>query len=260
MFRIGNSESLAGIEMDVAAIAGVGMQDDLLRLDTISQNIANVLTPGYKKQVVLESAFQVQMQAASAGAHGTQVLASVTPRPLSGSRIDPAAGLLLYTGAPQDVVVEGNGFFEVATPNGVAYTRQGSLHVDVQGRLVGTQNLPIMGAGGEISLANAPFTIAVNGDVEQGGRVVANLKRVSFDSAGELGALGQGLYAQGGARFADSPREENLRIGFQESSNVISAQEMVKLTETVRHFEALQKIVQGYDDSLEKTIRKLGDF
>jgi flagellar basal body rod protein FlgG len=45
-----------------------------------------------------------------------------------------------------------------------------------------------------------------------------------------------------------------------EASNVDSAGEMVRLTETVRHFESLQKIVQGYDATLEATIRKLGEF
>jgi len=51
-----------------------------------------------------------------------------------------------------------------------------------------------------------------------------------------------------------------MRSGYQESSNVNSSQEMVRMTETVRHFEAMQKIMQGYGDSLDNSIKKLGEF
>jgi flagellar basal-body rod protein FlgG len=51
-----------------------------------------------------------------------------------------------------------------------------------------------------------------------------------------------------------------IRTGYLENSNVNSSHEMVSLAETVRHFEALTRIAQGYDDVLEKTIRKLGEF
>ena len=51
-----------------------------------------------------------------------------------------------------------------------------------------------------------------------------------------------------------------LRAGYQENSNVNSAEEMVRLTETVRHFEAMQKAMQGYGEVYEQTLRKLGEF
>jgi flagellar basal body rod protein FlgG len=60
--------------------------------------------------------------------------------------------------------------------------------------------------------------------------------------------------------MAEPRSSEPLRSGFLENSNVSSPQEMVRLNETVRHFEALQRIVQGHDESLENAIRKLGDF
>jgi flagellar basal body rod protein FlgG len=61
-------------------------------------------------------------------------------------------------------------------------------------------------------------------------------------------------------QVADPKTPSSLRTGFLETSNVSSPQEMVRLTETVRHFESLQRLVQGYDETLEKTIRKLGEF
>lgn len=239
--------------MDLITIASVGMQSDQAKMDGISHNIANVLTPGYKRQVSVTPTFQAQML-------GAQAERAAQAAPAQRISIDPSAGPMRHTGNTQDVAIEGDSFFEVNTPAGPAFTRQGSLRVDVQGRLVGTHGFPVLGNGGEIVLANTPFTIAVNGDVLQDGRVAGQLKRVRFESASAMTPLGNGLYQQGGARVADPVQKDPLRIGFQEGSNVSSPQEMVRMTETVRHFEALSKIVQGYDESLEKTIRKLGDF
>jgi len=232
--------------MDVMAIAANGMQHDLLRMETISQNMANVLTPGYKKQILSGSSFAQQVSGGLADVAAT----------LS---IDAAPGTVRYSGNPQDLAIEGPEFFEIAGTQGPAYTRQGSFHTDVRGRLVGEHGMPVMGTSGEIVL-NGPYVIDTNGDVRQGDRVMARLKMVRFANPEALQPLGSGTYAQGGARLAEAGAAPSVRVGYQENSNVSSPQEMVRLTETVRHFEALQRIMQGYDDSLEKTIRKLGDF
>jgi flagellar basal body rod protein FlgG len=243
--------------MDLTSVAAVAMQNDQLRLESISQNIANVLTPGYKKQTVATSAFEVQMSAVQAGRALRLNAIPGAPARLS---IDAAAGALRSTGSLQDIAIEGPAFFEVQSPNGPAYSRQGALKVDLQGRLVGPHGMPVMGEGGEISLTGAPFRIAANGDVIQGERVAGRIKRVRFEHAHLLQPQGNGLYLQGAAVMAEPRSSEPLRPGFLENSNVSSPQEMVRLNETVRHFEALQRIVQGHDESLENAIRKLGDF
>ncbi|MTV41447.1 flagellar hook-basal body protein [Duganella radicis] len=239
--------------MDITAVAASGMQNDLRRVETISQNMANLLTPGYKKQILLSSSFARQVD----GGLAQSVTASGPS--MTALNIDPAAGTLRYTGNPQDMAIDGTAFFEVAGPQGPAYTRQGGFHVDVRGRLVNAQGYPVMGMGGEIVLSG-PYAIDPNGDVRQGDQVLARLKLVHFSNPEALEPQGGGGYRQGGAVQATPETPSSLRVGYQENSNVNSAQEMVRLTETVRHFEAMQKVMQGYDDSLEKTIRKLGDF
>lgn len=231
----------------------LGMQADEARLKAISQNIANVLTPGYKAQVPVTTSFVKQLDNLG------RVLTDDAHAPAS-TVIDSRAGNLRYTGNLDDVAVEGAAFLELAGTSGPIYTRQGSLRVDVNGRLVGTQGLPVLGTSGEIVLANAPFSVSALGEVSQGGRVVGTLKLVSFDHPERLEALGNGTYAQGAARVDEGAGGARLRPGFSEASNVNSAQEMVRLSETVRHYEALHKVVQGYDESLEKAIRKLGEF
>ncbi len=239
------------------AIAGISLQNDLQRVETISQNLANVLTPGYKRQVLLGASFASQMAQVSSRHsldlhNSSQQAASIT--------LDPSPGVMRYSGKALDIVPEDNSFFEVATKNGPAYTRQGSLQLDLQGRLIGAGGYPVMGVGGEIKLTNTPFTIATNGDVIQAERVAGRIKLVQFDNPADLLPLGAGMYEQGSARLALAPSRGALKIGFQENSNVNSAQEMVRLSEAVRHFEAMSRVVQAYDDSLEKAIRKLGEF
>lgn len=224
------------------------MQGDLSRLATVSQNIANVTTPGYKKQIAAVFATHID----NAGNASVEQRARPT--------IDTAAGPLRPSNSPNDVAIEDDGFFELITPQGPAFTRQGSLRVNAEGVLVGSQGLPVSGAGGPIRLLAAPFTVAANGNIEQGGRIVGQLKLVHFEQAFMLQAVGNGAYEQGNARLSSEARVGKLRTGFLEGSNVSSPQEMVRLSETVRHFEALQRIVQGYDETLEKAIRKLGDF
>lgn len=237
------------------AIAGNGMQHDLQRMETISQNMANVLTPGYKKQILVGPAFASLVQGGA-----VQDGSAADGAGVHSLSIDPAAGSLRYTANSQDVAIEGAGFFEVESRSGPQYTRQSGLRVDVNGRLVGSHDLPLAGATGEITLTPEAFKIDANGDVRQGERIAGRLKLVHFANPEALVPVGGGLYEQGNAHLAEREISSRIRTGFQETSNVNSAQEMVRLTETVRHFEALQKIMQGYDDVLEKTIRKLGEF
>jgi len=234
--------------LDVTKIAAEGMQQDLLRMQSISQNIANVLTPGYKRQIAAQQGFSAQVEK------------GIAAQPMSA--IDARAGAMRFTGLQSDVAVEGDAFFEVATPDGPRFTRQGALRVDAGGRLVGANNFPIMGASGDIVLAGGPFTIDPSGQVFQDGRVAGQLKLVYFREAQRLEPVGSGMYAQGGASIETSAATAAARVrsGYLENSNVETAREMVSLTETVRHFEALQRISQGYDEVLGSAIRKLGEF
>lgn len=244
--------------MDAMDIAAVGMQNDLQRMTSISQNLANVLTSGYKREVPVTKTFESYMQDASVQNTDATGQAAASPNvPV----IDPTPGALRATRNPLDVAIDGNGFFEVMTEQGSAYTRQGAFRTDAGGRLVTAQGLPVMGTSGEISLpAGLPVTIETNGDVHQGDRIVGQIKLVHFDNPQGLLSLGNGLFAQGSAQFSASATNGTMRSGYQESSNVNSSQEMVRMTETVRHFEAMQKIMQGYGDALDNSIKKLGEF
>jgi len=243
--------------MDLTVVAASAMQQDAARLQGIAQNLSNVLTPGYKKQVSSTQSFAAQLAAASqVNANPLRNVALPTTQVL----VDASAGTLRSTGNNLDVAIDGDGFFELADATGPVYTRRGEFRADAGGRLVGPQGLPVMGAGGEIVLTGEPFTIAANGEITQSGAVVARLRVVHLTHAEALTPQGGGTYGQGGAVLENTSAPVRLRIGYQENSNVDSAREMVGMTETVRHFESMQKLMQGYDEVLEKSIRKLGEF
>ena len=235
--------------MEVLRVSAESMQRDRQKLQGISQNIANSLTPGYKRQLMAPAGFSAQ------------VSDQLAAQPVAGTPlIDPSAGTMRFTGIATDVAIEGDAFFEVMTADGLRYTRQGSLRSDTNGRLLGPHNHPIQGVGGDIVLSPGAFSIAPNGQVSQDGRVVGQLKLVQLSNAGMLQPAGNGLYALGGAALDASPATATIRSGYLENSNIDSAREMVSLTDTVRHFEALTRIAQGYDDALGTAIRKLGEF
>ncbi|MBI1890111.1 MAG: flagellar hook basal-body protein [Burkholderiales bacterium] len=243
--------------MDAISIAAVGMENDLQRLNSISQNLANVSTPGYKRQISVARAFESLMGTEGVQAAGTRGLNSSAD---AGVAIDHAVGTLRRTGNPLQLAVEGEGFFEVATERGSAYLRQATLRVDPSGRLLTEQGHALLGIGGEMRANGSAISIDGRGEIKQGETVVGQIKLVRFEDPKALINLGGGLFGPGQARVTDKGSVGQIRAGYQENSNVNSAQEMVRLSETVRHFESMQKIMQGYDDVFEKTIRKLGEF
>jgi flagellar basal-body rod protein FlgF len=240
--------------VDVLAIIGAAMQDDLQRLSSASQNLANLSTAGYKREIHVPRGFDVHLQEASSASTGrAPVTASEVVR-------DWRPGLLSPTGNRLDLAIDGEGYFEVMTERGVAYTRQGNVHIDARGRLVTAQDAVLMGENGELRVTNAPLTVQENGDVVQEGHTVGHIKLQRFANPQDMVALGSGMYSQGGAHVADSGAAGRVRAGYQENPNVNSTQEMVHLMETMRHFEALQRATQAYDGAVQKAIHKLGEF
>lgn len=239
--------------MDALTVAAVSMQDDLMRMNGISQNLANVMTTGYKRVIPFSQHVEDAASRSGAALPAMNLATSHTS-------IDPSAGALRYTGNALDVAIEGDSYFEVMTEGGVAYTRQGTLHIDARGRLVTAQGHPLMGIGGELSVSGSSFTVERNGEVRQGDHVAGQIKLVRFANPERMAVLGNGMFGQGVAHVADAGGSSTVRPGYQESSNVNSPREMIRLTETVRHFESMQKVFQGYDELMGNAIRKLGEF
>jgi flagellar basal-body rod protein FlgF len=243
--------------MDAMTAVEAGMLNDVERLRVIGHNLANVTTTGFKREVaVARPFFDYLDRAGTAGTAGTQISGA---RPVLTTYTDQRAGAPKYTANPLDLLVEGNGFFVVSTPTGEAYTRQGNFQVDAGGRLVTAAGLPVVGVSGEISLTTSRPQIDQSGQIMENGNVVGQIKVVNVADAGSLERLGAGLFGPTESTDFVDTTDTRVRQGHLEAPNVTSMTEMVKLIETMRHFEMSEKLIRGYDSMLERAITDLGD-
>jgi flagellar basal-body rod protein FlgG len=243
---------------EILAIALNSMQNDMRQVEHVAMNLANTLTPGYKRQIAAAQSF---------GAIVEQGTETARPPSIGGTIqtfVDVRPGAVKQTGASLDLAIDGQGYFEVATEAGPAYTRQGDFRVDDRGRLVTSQGQAVMGLGGEILLSGAKSRIDRNGNVFDGNdpnakTPVAQLKLVRFGDVGAMSSLGNGLLSAGGGMVQLTSAETHLRQGYLEGSNVSTQTEMVQLMQATRHFESMQKAVQAFDEVVGTAIRKLGE-
>jgi flagellar basal-body rod protein FlgG len=240
---------------DALAIAARSMADDIARLAAISHNLANAATPGFKADIAVSRPFIEFIQAALPDAGAS--LATTLPELQAWT--NHRAGPLQHTGHALDIAIEGDGFFELEDASGPIYTRQGNFQLDGSGRIVDAVGRVVLGSGGEMRVDSAAPRIDASGRVYDGDKPVGSLRIVRFEQPQALAKLGAGLYAAN-AQAAQPVTEPRLRQGYVEASNVVAAHEMVQLIETMRHFESNQKVIQGYDEMLERTIRTLGEF
>jgi flagellar basal-body rod protein FlgG len=224
---------------DALRLAIGAMQSEARRLETISQNLANVSTPGYRRALPPTASFAAALTAAASQAS------------------DLRPGALRQTSGALDAAIAGDGYFELETPAGPAYTRAGSFRVAASGELVHESGWPVAGVGGAVRLYGSSATLGGDGSVREGGRVVGQLKVVRFDDArGLLRGGGSLLYPGVGAAGSAVPAA--LRVGYLELSNVDAGREALSMQNAVRHFEAAQKLYQGYDEAMRGALQLIG--
>lgn len=243
--------------MSNALIVSVqSMQNDMRRMETVSQNMVNIATPGYKRSTPLAAAFGDAMQAAALQQPGANPGAA----PTVSSALDLSVGALKQTGKPWDLAISGDGYFELSTPFGLAYTRAGDFRLDAQGKLVSQNGFSVQGQQGDLVLNGGAASIDHAGRITQDGVSVGQVKLVTFSDPKALVKNGAGLLVAASNSNGVSAAHPELQVGFLESSNVTPMREMVSMMETTRHFEAAQKLFQGYDEKLSNAIEKLGQF
>lgn len=249
---------------EILSVVLASMHADLARVERAAMNLANAQTPAHKREVFAATPFATRLAAAGSTASADHAREAGG---LTAVHLDQRAGTLRTTGQSLDLAIVGEGWFEIATAQGPAYTRQGNFRLDARGRLVTQQGLPVMGLGGEIQLPHGAPVIDAAGRVfdgqpsagRQASTPIAQLKVVQFERAAPMQRLGDGLYAPSGGSLPAREGAVQVQQGMLENSNVSHMQEMVRLMESVRHFESLQKAVTGYDEMLAAGIRRLGE-
>ncbi len=250
-------------------ISKTGMEAQQMQLDTISNNLANVATNGYKRShaVFEDLMYQNLRQAGANSSEQTQL-----PTGLQvglGTRAAATArnfsqGNLQQSSNPLDVAVRGNGFFEVQMPDGTTgYTRDGSFQVSAQGQLVTNNGYPVQ-PGITIPTAAQSVTIGSDGTVsvtlpgQALPQSVGQLQLAGFVNPAGLEPKGQNLYAEtaaSGTPNTGAPGANGLgqvQQGFVETSNVNVVEELVAMIATQRAYELNSKAIQTADQMLQK--------
>jgi flagellar basal body rod protein FlgG len=234
---------------DLYSIAAVGLVDGQSRLEALSRNAASAAVPGFKR---LLPAATLQPQ---------QETAQPTRASVPMHRVDLGAGPFIATQRGLDVAIDAAGqFFGLSDGNRVWLTRSGSFSVDDEGYLVGVHGMRVQGPAGDIHLEASNVDIQPDGQILHDGVVTATLQLYAPSDASRLGSADGVLFRDPGDPMPVAPGDVRVRAAALEGANASSGQEMVDLLTVSRQFEALIRVMQGYDDLLGKTIQKLGEI
>lgn len=221
--------------------------------EVIANNIANVNTPGFKKDAVFVSELsKAQRRAIPTKSDWEQPM-------LDQVYTDLSQGSLERTGATLDVALDGYGFFVTQTAEGEeALTRDGSLTTDDLGFLITSGGDYLLGQGGPIQLPAGEVSIGEDGSIQVNGEQVATLRVATVADPSQLEKVGggrfripDGITLQGAVGYV-------IRQGYLESANVDVITQMVDMIASYRSYEADAKALKGQDETLEKLINDVG--
>ncbi|MDF2570310.1 MAG: flgG 1 [Sporomusa sp.] len=247
--------------------AGTGMVAQQANLDTISNNLANVNTTGFKKSRTdfQDLMYQTIRQPGAATGPDTQVPSGIQQG--HGVRLVATQKLYLQgnfqsSGSDLDVAIEGDGFFQVTMPDGtLAYTRDGSFKKDSQGRLVTSEGY-LLEPAITLNEQSTGFTIANDGrvtDTTPNGNVDAGQITIArFVNPAGLLSMGSNLLKEteaSGTATVGNPGTDGagtLRQKYIEMSNVQVVEEMVNMIVAQRAYEVNSKAIQTADDMLQQ--------
>ncbi len=245
--------------------SGLSAQD--LRLNTISNNLANVSTTGFKRDVAVfqDLLYQIDRQPGGQTSQDTQLpsgLQTGTGVKTVATKKQHTVGNIEVTEQALDMAIQGRGFFQILMPDGsVAYSRDGEFQLSSEGQIVTSGGLPIepaitipdgvqsitIGTDGTVSVVDA-----ASGQQTQ----VGTIELADFINPAGLEAIGANLFRETAASGAPTQGEPGANgigsviQGALESSNVNVVEELVNMIETQRAYEMNSKVISTVDQML----------
>jgi flagellar basal-body rod protein FlgG len=257
--------------MRALKIAATGMSAQQLRVETISNNLANMNTTAYnaRRAEFADLHYQQVSRAGTVNASdgtvlptGVQVGLGVRTASVS---LHLSQGALQETGNDLDLAIDGKGYLEVTLPSGqTAFTRDGALKRSAEGLIVTSDGYPV---APEITIPDDAQSISVNAEGEvyayfsdaAEGQLLGQLTMAGFTNAKGLEAIGSNLFTEteaSGAPTLSTPGSDGLgtvRQGYLENSSVDAVREVTQLIEAQRGYEMNAKVISAVDQMMGAT-------
>lgn len=257
--------------MRALKIAATGMSAQKLRVETISNNLANMNTTGFNARRAEFADLHYQqvarpgtINAADGTTLPTGIQVGLGVRPSSVS-VTLAQGALSQTGNDLDIAIDGNGFIEVTLPSGQsAFTRDGGLKRSGEGVVVTSDGFPVVP---EIVIPTDALSLSVNAQGEvyayfqnnAEGQILGQITLSGFANPKGLEAMGNNLFRAteaSGAAITGTAGEDGLgtlRQGYLEDSSVDPVREITELIEAQRGYEMNSKVISAADQMMGAT-------
>ncbi|GKY86688.1 flagellar basal-body rod protein FlgG [Sinisalibacter aestuarii] len=257
--------------MRALKIAATGMLAQQMRVETISNNLANMSTTGYnaRRAEFADLHYQQMTRPGTINATdgtvlptGVQLGLGVRPAAVS---MQIAQGTLNQTGGDLDIAIEGRGYLEITLPSGLSgYTRDGGLKRNGEGLIVTSEGFPVVP---EITIPIETRAISINADGEVyayfndevQAKLLGQFTLAQFTNEQGLEAIGSNTFLEteaSGPPLIDAPGENGLgtlRQGYKEQSSVDAVKEITELIEAQRGYELNSKVITAADQMLAAT-------
>ncbi len=217
-------------------------------LDSAASNLSNANTNGFRAE-------REYFRSAIMGPHAVESQLNTTINDfgvLGGNRLDLGQGALSHTGNPLDVAIEGNGFFQVQTAQGVRYTRDGSFQRSSTGALITAKGEPVLNpAGKPIQIPTGQINVGADGAVSVGGATAGQIGVVTFTTSDALVPEGVNRY-RGAADKVQKATAYTIHQGSLEASNQDVIQGTLQLVLVQRQAEMMQKALSIFHTDFDK--------
>jgi len=242
-------------------LSASGIAANSYRQDVIANNLANSETSGFKRDV---PSFKQRLTAAQEnrkpGDWSDPKLEGMGGGLLGmPNHIDFSQGSMEQTGSPEDVAIQGEGFFAVQQNGKTLLTRDGRFTVNNAGQLSTSSGQQVLDANRQPITLNPGATVTINpdGQITQDGQAVARLGVFNVADKSTLTKVGSNLLEPADAN-ALQPSDSRVRSEFREQSNVDPATEMAELMDTQRQIEANANMIQAQDSTLKLCVNSVG--
>lgn len=218
-------------------------------LDTAAANLANAQTPGYRAE--REYFRSVLLGPDASDSQLGQTLNNFGV--LGGDALNLAQGPMQQTGNPLDLAVEGQGFFQIQTANGVRFTRDGSFHRSPAGMLVTDKDEAVLSSAGQpIPIPPGQVSVGANGAISVAGGLVATVGIYSFAPGVQLTPEGANRYVAPASAKAVIAPDAAVHQGALESANEDVVQGSLDLVMMQRQAEMMQKALTVFHTEFNK--------